>query len=228
MQKKLHPVVLTVAILQVVFGLLVLGCDGFGVINAYGFEKMAESPGNRGPGIQKDGRAGQTKDPGAAFNQGFEAGASAQITVIEKVPSYLPALYFQSFFGLFLGFLMVLSGIGLFFMQSWARWLAVVYGVFSLMARLAFVVYHATVVLPVLNEISNNYVRNGQPQMAQALVGLKAMPFTGLVLALYPLLVIGCLLMPPVHKAFRGKPARRRGFDDARDPDWNEEEWERP
>ena len=44
MRKKLHPLVLTVAIFQVAFGLLALACDGFGILNAAALFMVDSAP----------------------------------------------------------------------------------------------------------------------------------------------------------------------------------------
>lgn len=216
MRKNRHPVVLTVAILQVVFGVMALACDGFGVINAVGLQAMSNSPVPTQPSPKGDG-PGQPKSVNEQFNQGYMVGKIAQVTIIQNAPGYLPVQYGRAFFGMLLGVLMLLSGIGLFFMQSWARWSAVGYGVLSLVARCAFVVYHAVVVLPILMELGDGFAKSGHPEWIGGLVGLKFMPFVGLLLGLYPLVVIVLLLLPPVGKAFHGEPSPDVDFNDYRD-----------
>jgi hypothetical protein len=218
MRKKLHPVVLTIAICQVVFGLLVLACDGFGVINVVGFQTMSNSPIPTPPEpAPKGGGGGQPKSFDAGFNQGFMVGQTAQLTVIQKAPAYIAVQYVQAFFGLLLGVLMLVSGTGLFFMQSWARWTAVGYGILSLLARCVFIVYHTAFVLPVLNDLGDGFVKSGHPEWVTALIGLKFLPFLGLLLGFYPLLVIVLMLLPAVGKAFRGKRRAARELDDDTD-----------
>src|SRR5260370_27260043 len=92
MRKKLHPVVLTVGILQVVFGLLVLACDGFGVINAIGLFMLSSGQVTTAPPPptvkSRPGGKGQTQDPGDAFNKGLAAGLEANEAMLQNAPSY--------------------------------------------------------------------------------------------------------------------------------------------
>jgi hypothetical protein len=212
-QKKLHPAVLTIAICQVVLGLLVLACDGFGVINVVGFQAMSNSP-IPTPPEAKGGGGGQPKSFDAGFNQGFAVGQTAQLTVIQKAPAYIAVLYAQAFFGLLLGVLMLISGTGLFFMQSWARWTAIGYGILSLLARCVFNVYHTAFVLPILNDVGDGFVKSGHPEWVTALIGLKFLPYLGLVLGFYPLLVIILMLLPAVGNAFRGQRRVKKDHND--------------
>jgi hypothetical protein len=143
----------------------------------------------------------------------------ANALLLQNAAGYKFVQLGQSFFGLFLAVLMLASGIGLFFMHSWARWLAVGYGVLSLLGRCSCLGYHTVAVLPLLSELGDKYVKGGTPDLNNGLFGLKYFPFAGLLLALYPLLVILLLLLPAVGRAFRGEPASDKPFDDFRDRD---------
>jgi hypothetical protein len=114
---------------------------------------------------------------------------------------------------------MIAGGIGLFFMQSWARWLTVAYGGFSLFSRCVYVVYYAVVVVPIVREAGAAYIANGNPDMDSGLWALKYGPFMGLALGLYPLLVIILLLLTPVSRAFNRQPSPDSSADDYRDRD---------
>jgi hypothetical protein len=217
MRKKLHPLVLTIAILQVVFGGLALLCDGFGVINAFGFQMMSSRPAPTTPSSNAGGPGQRPSSFNEGYNRGYEAGMTAQMALIKQAPGYIPEQYAQSFVGLLLAVLMLASGAGLFFMQSWARWLAIGYGVISLFARIVFLGYHAVAVLPILNDVGNGFIKDGHPDLVTGLWGLKWFPFVGLLLGLYPLLVMVLLLLPAVGRAFRGEPAPNKDFDDYRE-----------
>jgi hypothetical protein len=217
MRKKLHPLVLTIAIFQVVFGVLGLGCDGFGLINAVGLMMMNPSATPPPTTTTKTSGKGQPPTPGEAFERGAAAGTEAEMTVLKKAPIYAPVQLVHALFGLFLVLLMIVSGLGLFFMQSWARWLAVGYGVLSILTRCVCLGYHAALVLPIYNEVGQAFIQSGNPDMDNNLWLLKYGPFMALLLGLYPLLVIVLLLLPQVGQAFRAEPAANAGFDDYRD-----------
>ena len=143
----------------------------------------------------------------------------ANATILQNAPSYKYVQLGQAFFGLFLVMLMIASGCGLFFMHSWARWLAIGYGMLSLLGRCSCLGYHTVVVLPLLSELGDKYVKSGNPDLNTNLVGLKYLPFGGLLLVqLYPLLVIILLLLPAVGRAFSAEPVST-GPDDFRDRD---------
>jgi len=221
MRKKLHPAVLTVGILQVLFGVLVLACDGFGVVNAGGLFLInaAQPPATKPPAQSGPGTKGQPQDPGAAFGKGLAAGLEANQAMLQNAPSYKYVELAKNVFGLLLAVVMITSGIGLFFMQSWARWLAVGYGVVSILGRCTCVGYHAGVILPILLDLGQEFVRRGDADMESGLWGIKYGPFFGLLLGLYPLLVIILLLLPQVGRAFRAAPVPEDGFADYRDRD---------
>ena len=231
MRKKLHPLVLTIAVCQVVLGVLGLACDGFGLINAAGLMIMTPSATPTTAPPKSGGKAQPT--PSDAFQRGAAAGTEAEMTVLGKAPIYAPVQLGHALVGLFLVLLMIVSGIGLFFMQGWARWLAVGYGVLSILTRCVCLGYHAAVVLPIYNEVGEAFIKSGNPDMNTNLWLLKFGPFIGLLVGLYPLLVIILLLLPQVGRAFHGKPAadaddlefRLRDRERLRDPDGSEDRY---
>jgi hypothetical protein len=212
MRKKLHPVVLTVGILQVLFGLLGMCCGGFGIIGAVVLftdpRYSADAPPKPPPGKVA---------PGTVKPMGFDA----QEELIRRVPGYRAVETGRAFVGLFLGFLMVVSGIGLFFMQSWARWLAIGYAVLSIFTSCCLLGYQMGFVLPAATEIADELAAQGA--YSSAGTGFKIGMYIGVgiafALALYPILVLVLLLIPPVNRAFKGEPAADDGLGDFRNRD---------
>jgi hypothetical protein len=238
MRKKLHPIVLTVAICQLLLGVFGLACDGLGLFGAaslYAEDDTGEPPSMPEPQGQRQNPVGegakvkagaQPKKPqsfGDAFDQGMEAGNLGQEVLVRKAPAYRPFGVAEKLFGLFLSVLMIVSGVGLLFMQSWGRWLAVAYGALSIPVRLCGFGYHAAVVLPILNDLCRTLERDGNGDMVHPLWGLRYGPILGLLLMLYPLCVIILMLRPGIARAFRGElaPEADRGDFPLRRPDFD-------
>src|SRR2546430_804073 len=160
MRKKLHPVVLTVGICQVVFGLLGMCCGGFGVIGAVAMLSKQPVPGVTQPA------AGSKTSPTPNTME-------VQERLVQRVPSYLYEQTAEAFASLFVGFLMIVSGLGLFFMQSWARWLAICYAVFSILRNVIVLLYSLIFVLPAMVAISDEIAASGNAQAAGTATGFK-------------------------------------------------------
>jgi hypothetical protein len=211
MRKKLHPVILTIAIFQIGLGVLGMCCDGLSLIGAVMLyspdeDDMVERP--TGP-PQKTTKNPKNLEEG--FQEGFEKGMKAsnlaQAELTEKAPGYRPVAVGQELLALFLSLLMIVSGIGLLFMQSWARWLAVGYGGLSIATRCCGVGYHAAVLLPVLNDLCADLLASGNQSLVSDLWVTRFGPFLGFLLMLYPFTVIVLLVRPGINRAFRGEPA---------------------
>jgi hypothetical protein len=204
MRKKLHPIVVVVAILQIVFGVLGLGCGGYaGVSGVYVMTNAQYNP-KKTPSVYEEKLAGSDSS-GLPLDQN-----DLQVEWIRRVPSYGLAESLIALASLFLALLMIASGVGLFFMQSWARWLAVGYAVLSMLETLLVVVYFAAVVFPALFALNDELGEQGDPYLAALGAGMVSwniaytLFYVGLVI--YPLAVLILMLIPPVHRAFRGEP----------------------
>jgi hypothetical protein len=210
MQKKLHPAVLTVGIFQVLFGLLSLCCGGFGALGAYTmFNDPKFDPSKTPPPVTKSGSGSpKTGSPGIM---------EVNEELVRRVPSYLYEQTFEACANLFLGLLMLLSGCGLFFMQSWARWLSIFYAILHILKNIGTLIYSLVWIIPTMNAIYDEWGGAGNPQTAGAKVGGPIGAFLGFSVVLYPILVCILLLIPPVSRAFRGEGAADKGLDDFRD-----------
>ncbi len=210
MRKKLHPVVLTVGIMQVAFGVLGLCCGGVSAVDG----AMVYSD----PSLQdSSSQARPVGTPGARPTR--HAGNTFVEEVIRRCPAYGAFEIGRGCVGLFLAVLMIASGVGLFFMQSWARWLAVGYAALSFLSSCANVGYQAAVYVPAVHEVAAESAGQNASYASGAKVGAYVALAITLVTAVYPLVVAVLLLIPPVHRAFRGEPAPREPWDDDRDRD---------
>jgi hypothetical protein len=216
MRKKLHPLVLTVGIVQIVLG---LGGMCWGGINAVANAAVIGTKGGPAAGA---GSYGAKMAPGgggaAALN-----GQDLQDELLRRAPSWLYLQTALMAWATFLSFLMVVGGVGLCFMQSWARWLTIGYAALSIFGHLVEFGIQLVVVFPVILAISNEVAAAGTPQATGMAGGFK-FGFLGaavfaFALALYPLLIAILLLIPPVNRAFRDEPAPDREPDDYRDRD---------
>ena len=145
MRKKLHPVVLTVGILQVLFGLLGMCCGGFGV---FGSVLLYTDP-------KYSATAQPNPPPKVTPGAGRPANFDPEAEMVRRIPAYREVEAGRAVTGLFLGFLMIVSGIGLFFMQSWARWLAVGYAVLSIFNSCCLLGYQLGFTLPTIHQLAD-------------------------------------------------------------------------
>jgi hypothetical protein len=210
MKKKLHPVVLTVAIFQVLFGFTSMCCGGItgaGVVALFNDPKF--DPSKNPPAATKPA----TGMPNSS-NPPTMMGVQEEVT--RRAPGYLYEQGAEATASVFLGFLMLVSGIGLFFMQSWARWLAICYAVLHILRNFCALGYTLFFVVPVMNEVANQ-LGPGNSQGAGLKIGAIIGALLGFSVVLYPLLVAILLLIPPVNRAFRGETSGDQGPEDYRD-----------
>jgi hypothetical protein len=207
MRKKLHPIVLIVGIAQVVFGLSGFCCGGYyGISGAY-IMTNPQFNAKKTPSAYADKLA--DNGTGGAYMLPMEQD-DVQVELIRRIPSYGIAQSLDALTRLLFALLMIASGIGLFFMQSWARWLAIGYAVLSILASLLGALYSLIFILAPLLELNDELGAQGDPYLAT--LGASFTVWTGayviveLALIVYPIAVLIMLLIPPVNRAFRGEP----------------------
>lgn len=148
----------------------------------------------------------------------------------ERVPGYRAFTISSLAFDFLLDVLLISAGIGLLKMQSWARWLSLVYAPLSILFHIGSFVYQIVWVIPALTAI-----------YAESMQGMTALPgfasimklSTGagavvtLLVLIYPVAVIIILLLPSTTAAFRDEVSVRD--DDLHDEEeYEEDHWEKP
>ena len=209
MSRKTHPAVLVIAILHFIFG--VIGLCGFaaGTAQVSGLvPQFGGAPQGKGAEkmerLQKRLQEAMEQAPGQKVFQLVSLGVNFTLSVM-----------------------LIVAGIGLLQMRSWARWLSVVYAVVDLVYLAATVVFYFVVTQPAMEGVRQE-LENIDPGMAQLFqtifaVGSVVAP---LVTLIYPTVVLIIMLLPGVGRAFHGPPPEREPGDEDR-PDYYDDRYER-
>jgi hypothetical protein len=193
------------AILNIIFGslgLLCMLCNGVVMLgNAAG--------GNRGGG----------------FGGNDPAAARMMQMVEQEIPAYMAVQVGALVIGLTLAALMLISGIGLLYMQNWARIAAIVYAITDILLRIGNLVYYFAFVSPVMSRaLQQVQFRQGNvagPDMG-VLMGIinVTMIAVSLVIVIYDVILLVFMLVPGVVAAF-GQRAPEEAYEQDR---YDEEE----
>ncbi len=223
MRKPARPALVTVlAILQLVFGALLLACGALSVISTVAGSSTATVTIRNG-----NNTTTRTYDVRAEMER--------------EAPTYKSFLIGGTVVDLLLHLMMVGGGIGLLMMQAWGWWLSLAWAALRFVYQLATAGYLWFVAMPAANRVAK-----GIPHFNDAagtLVNTNTFfhlfwALSATAFALYPLLILILLLLPPAMRAFvrpgyeaepdRGeyeededRPRRRR----ARDDDEEDEAW---
>jgi hypothetical protein len=185
MPQKKPTSVVVIAILQLVFG--ILGLLGV-ALNLSGAGKQLNAMNQQNQPIKPE----QLEEKVAA-----------------KIPHYQLIQNVSMGISGVLCLLMILSGIGLLGLHSWARLLAIFYGILSILITLGSALYSFAVVGPAYAEIGDEVTRQGGPEAQMLGTILKFTGYIaagcGLVTIIYPLIVLLIMFRPAVRAAFRGE-----------------------
>jgi uncharacterized protein involved in cysteine biosynthesis len=130
----------------------------------------------------------------------------------QRVPLYRAYTIGNRVSGLLTSVLLVAAGIGLLQMQSWARWLSVVYAVLSLLVNLVGFVYTVAFFTPAYAEVFRQLPpQNDQERMASDIARVTGPAIPCLVM-IYPVAVLIVMLLPSVGAAFRPRKKRLRSL----------------
>ena len=160
----------------------------------------------------------------------FAGGAAAQenrdvYTFVDKeVPGYIAVTIANLVLRTVLTIILLISGIGLLSMQSWARWGSVTYGVIVILLSIASPVYQLAVLNPALDE----WEREAGGPRHQA---LRSAPTIGgaCISMVYAIALLVVMFLPSVSAAFAGRTTRRSPDEDdyggyegrRREDDWD-------
>jgi hypothetical protein len=193
--------VLVVAILQILFGSLGLL---FGLC---------------GGAIQLGGGAKMFTPPGAQA-----AGPDVEGMIRARVPYYDAWQAGGVVLGIAAGAVMLVSGIGLLRMRSWARKVTIGYACYNIVVTIANFVFALTVTAPIMKEVMAEIRADPKlPPQAVSVINMTETfttigTYSGLVLLAYPIILLAVMFFPHVREAFRAAalpPAK-----DEEDGDW--------
>jgi hypothetical protein len=127
----------------------------------------------------------------------------------EEVPFYNATVVTQIVVTLLQSIVLIIAGIGLFSMRSWARRLSVVFGIVGSLYHFAELVYSFMVQIPAINAFYRDVGRKfpGAPVASIEMIGV----WIGIAMTLaelaYPIVVLMLLTQPKVVAAFERRPA---------------------
>jgi hypothetical protein len=198
-QKRSHAGVMTIAIMQLVFGILWLPCDLFTLSGA---------------------------NETLAIKMGGSQQAQTQQEMQERIPYFKATTISVTVVDLILSILMIVSGVGLIRMRMWGRTVANGYAILSIIYRLGYTVYYAIVMLPIMNDIMEKQVaKTGGPGAPAATSIIQASSVVGVIfsasIVVYPIIVLVIVNMAGARAALSGIPADGGAipsdYDDRRD-----------
>jgi hypothetical protein len=190
--------VLTLAILHLIgggLGLLVAICAGVGLAMLGVLFSGGQAP------------PGMGQDPNVQLH----------LYLQKNVPSYEIMMVADTVMAFVLAIMLLSCGMGLLFMQPWARYASFVYAVLSILRKLVVVPHQLLVVYPAVRDCLQIIKQQGPAQAGFA----NTYPISflgGLALnaafIIYPITVIVVLMMPGVAQAFRQDRRRERDEED--------------
>jgi hypothetical protein len=194
-QKRSHAGVMTIGVLQLVFGAIGLIC---GLIALSGVSESLTA-GQQGGGA-----------PGAPSQ------AEIQKMMQEEMPNQKVEEKVEYAVGLVLSVLMVVSGIGLVQMKNWGRQVANVYAVLSIIFRIASVIFAVIFVLPGMDRVADKLAAKTGANGATLASAMKIGAMIGLIFAavivIYPIIVLVVVNMASAKAALSGTSADTGAF----------------
>jgi hypothetical protein len=204
MPRRRPTAVLLIAVLHFVFGGLGLLCTVCaGVMELTGTQQALANAGTPGQKHQAELQARRKE-------------VSEQVHE-ERIPLYRAYSVTNRVFNTLFCVLLIASGAGLLRMQSWGRWLSVVYGVLSILANLAVFVYTIAFFMPADQEVFRRMPPQNDTEHMAYNIAMVVAPAGPCAMMVYPVAVLIVMLLPSVGAAFRPpKRRRRRGvlYDD--------------
>jgi hypothetical protein len=126
--------------------------------------------------------------------------------MVEHVPHYQAGVIAGLVALLVLGILLVTAGVGLIYMRPWARTLSLVYAPLSILNRVGNFVYWIVLLAPAMKAFYQQMARSNSGLDPTILIADKFIYLSlilGLVVVVYPVVVLVVLLRPSVAAAFR-------------------------
>jgi hypothetical protein len=207
MQRRRPTSVLVIAIFQLVFGGLGMVCGACALVGAAaGDGQQFQMPGApKDPDQEKlEKLIQQVEDKDVPGKKAFDIG--------DQVVNWVLAIA------------LIASGIGLLKMQSWARALAIIYAIVSVLEKIVGLIYTFAFINPALREALQQMPAEDRTKVEPFVtLGIVGGPVILFVMMIYPVIVLIVMLLPSVARAFRPyDPDRDLGgmedHEDYRDP----------
>jgi hypothetical protein len=156
-----------------------------------------------------------------------------------SVPGYQFLKWGSIAFSLLLSLMMIVAGLGLIWMQPWARYLSLTYAVLSILWHIFDAVTALGFILPATTEFLDREMAHLPGQAPGFSAGMKVGMYFGALFSAafiaYPIVVLCLLLRPSIARAFSGEglppdEGRDRGgeWGDVRDDDRPRDRWGEP
>jgi hypothetical protein len=172
-QQRSHAGVMTIAVLQLVFGALGLLCDVLGLV-------------------------GQA----ASFAPGGGQNAAIEKDVEAALPYHKPVSFVFLGVDFVLSILMLASGVGLVQRQPWSLPVTRGYAILSIINRLIYTAYQAFFLMPVMSDVMAKHGgAGGQAAAGFVQMGMGIGVFIGFLFILYPIIVLIVMARPDVKAA---------------------------
>jgi fatty acid desaturase len=213
-----RPTSLTVlAIFHFIFGGLGLACGLFGLVG------MATGMGRPGGGAAATADQKEVQDMQKKLEDALE----------KESPAYKTRQPFFAVLSLLTSVMLLVSGLGLWNMSSWARPVNLIYAALSLIHSLASLFFALAYDIPITNKVIAEMPAAGQQAaMTKQIMGFAIYGAVGfIVLAMiYPIITIIVMLLPSTVRAF-GPTSEEEDFGDQpdrREPGDYDDRRERP
>jgi hypothetical protein len=124
---------------------------------------------------------------------------------LQSIPGFVPYMIASSLLDTIMALLIAIAGFGLLSMRPWARWLSVVYGIYTILASLFGIIYTLTVINPTIQSWQVELARRqgtAPPPASAGDVTRLALPVCAIA---YGVALLVVLFLPHVSAAFAGK-----------------------
>lgn len=155
--------------------------------------------------------AGPSRILQANPQQGHRQQVTEQV-LSRKVPLYRAYSIGNRISSLLSCLLLIASGVGLLYVQSWGRWLSVVYALLSLFVNLIVLVYTIVFFMPAYEEIFRQLPPQSDQEEIAYTFAKVAGPAGGCIMMIYPMVVLIVMLLPSIAATFQARNDRQRSL----------------
>jgi hypothetical protein len=128
--------------------------------------------------------------------------------MFDAIPGYIPIMTTVMVLGAIAAIVLIIAGIGLLKMKTWARWLSVGYAIYNIVATLAMTIYTIAVVNPAMETWQRNFQQKfpaGAPQpTGNAAMNNVISVGSAVVGIAYAVALLVVMFLPHVRAAFAG------------------------
>jgi hypothetical protein len=193
MRQPVRPVLVTlIAIVQLIVGALLLACNAFGLVVTFAGESSATVTIRQG---------------GEAITRVYDTREEME----KQAPGHTSVLHGSAAAELAFNFAMIVGAIGVLRLRAWGWWLSLAWALLRILYQVVTAYYLWTVAMPAANRVVQTVPRD-EAGLCGSMANGKTFYHVGWALfatcfALYPLLILIFLILPPVSRAFRRSDA---------------------